>query len=131
MTTMLLVSMARDVDPDHKPIQSALVQQAQAILINSSEEPKSVEEAARMLSVSTVWLTKKFIEEVGDSPANWARNWKINEARRLLTMDMAPIGEIAVRLGFASSQYFATVFRRETGMTPTEYRNITPEYLGH
>jgi AraC-like DNA-binding protein len=41
---------------------------------------------------------------------------------RLVANTQASIIEITHDLCFSSSQYFATVFRRETGMTPGEYR---------
>ncbi|MBR4786822.1 MAG: AraC family transcriptional regulator, partial [Bacteroidales bacterium] len=34
-----------------------------------------------------------------------------------------PIGDIAFALGFDEQGSFARFFKRETGMTPTEYRN--------
>jgi AraC-like DNA-binding protein len=46
----------------------------------------------------------------------------VEEAHRRLADTNEDITNIAHNLGFSSSQYFATVFRRETGMTPGEYR---------
>ncbi len=55
-------------------------------------------------------------------PGEFILRCKVEHARRLLAEEASPITEIAFRLGFSSSQYFATVFKRYTNMTPREAR---------
>ncbi len=47
----------------------------------------------------------------------------IQEARRLLTYSTAPVTEIGYHLGFKDPAYFARFFRRNTGVTASEYRD--------
>jgi len=96
------------------------VAKAQRLMLE--EEVESVEEVAERLSVSSVWLTKRFRKEVGQPPAAWLRYRKLAEAKRMLRVGDRPVGDIAVGLGFASSQYFSTAFRHETGFSPSQYR---------
>ena len=49
------------------------------------------------------------------------------EAKRLLRKRQFSVAEIAERTGYSSNHYFAKTFRRETGMTPTEYRESGEE----
>lgn len=46
----------------------------------------------------------------------------MQEARRLLTFSTAPITEISYQLGFKDPAYFARFFRRNAGVTASEYR---------
>ena len=61
----------------------------------------------------TAWFSKEDLETYIQ---------RIEEAKRRLLLPGASATQIALELGFVSSQYFATVFRRVTGMTPTAYR---------
>ena len=46
---------------------------------------------------------------------------KIDAAKQMIRQNELNFTEIAIRLGFNTSQYFTTVFKRISGMTPTEY----------
>lgn len=50
-------------------------------------------------------------------------DYKIKKAINLLTHTDLPILEIALMLGFTNQRYFSTVFKQNTGKTPTQYRN--------
>jgi len=47
---------------------------------------------------------------------------KDKRAKQMLSTSRLAVNEIALRCGFAGSTRFCEVFKRVTGMTPTEYR---------
>ena len=61
-----------------------------------------------------------FKEVWGIPPAEYALRLRIGEARRRLVESGATVTQVAMDLGFSSSQYFATSFKRFTNMTPRE-----------
>lgn len=75
------------------------------------------------LSVSR--FKARFKTEVGQPPGKWMMEQKIRAAADMLCTPGISVTETAVRLGFSSSQYFATVFRRHTGKTPSGFRGET------
>jgi AraC-like DNA-binding protein len=79
-------------------------------------------ELARAAGLSPSRLHARFLAEVGQSPAEWVRDQRLQRAKQLLAAGDRPITDIALDLGFPSSQYFATVFRRNVGLTPRAYR---------
>lgn len=123
---VLIASLARSAGKVSAAQLSTLVVRAQQELFNVDNPAESVAEVADRLFVSEAWLTKKFREEVGMTPAAWSMSRKMARAKRLLRMTEDSVGEIAAQLDFASSQYFATAFRRITGRTPSEYRRLDP-----
>jgi AraC-like DNA-binding protein len=56
--------------------------------------------------------------EIGSSPLDYINRRRVFEARRLLEEKDLNIKEVAHHLGFSSSQYFSTVFKRITGVSP-------------
>ena len=52
----------------------------------------------------------------------WLNRRLVLQAKVLLRGGTEPIGDIAFALGFDEQGSFARFFKRETGMTPTEYR---------
>ena len=77
---------------------------------------------AQMAGLSLSWFKTRFKEQIGLSPRQFILRTKVNAAcRRLLASDES-ITKIGGELGFPTSQYFATVFRRMMGVPPKTYR---------
>jgi len=84
------------------------------------EEPLAVGDLAACMALSVSRFKARFKQEIGIPPAEYVLRRKISEAKRLLVQPGATVTDVAFRLSFSSSQYFATVFKRYTGKTPGE-----------
>lgn len=80
----------------------------------------SIEELADYCMLSTSRFKAKFKESTGIPPGEYIVRRKIDHASVMLAKNLT-VTQIAVKLGFSSSQYFATVFKKFTGLTPSEY----------
>ena len=103
-------------------VPSPAIVRAQTFAHEHLAEEPSVAALARAAGLSPSQFHARFAAEVGEAPAEWMRRMRLDRARRALAASDAPITSIGLDLGFPSSQYFATVFRRYTGMTPRAYR---------
>jgi AraC-like DNA-binding protein len=84
----------------------------------------SVELLAEKMNFSDSHFKGWFKKEFGVPPADYVLRLRIEEAKKLLqTGGENIVTDTAYRLNFSSSQYFATVFKKYTGITPSEYRN--------
>ncbi len=83
----------------------------------------NLESVAENVGLSPAGLRTRFQAETGYTLHEYIIHRRIEEARRRLSDTKDDITDIAHDLGFSSSQYFATVFRRSTGVTPGEYRD--------
>jgi AraC family transcriptional regulator len=77
---------------------------------------------AAMAGLSKFHFHRLFKHATGVSPAKYLTTARMNEARRRLRETNDSVIAIAIELGFASASHFSQVFRRETRMTPSEYR---------
>lgn len=83
-------------------------------------EALGIPELARRAGLSEARFKARFKQETGIPPGEFVLRTRIDEARRRLIAGRDPITRIAFDLGFSSSQYFATVFRRFTGKSPSD-----------
>ena len=83
--------------------------------------PLYVPELARAIHLSESRFKARFRQEVGLPPGEYILRAKITAACAELRAPGVRVTTLAHRLGFSSSQYFATVFRRFTGLTPSAY----------
>ena len=85
--------------------------------------PPSVPVMAARVGLTPAHFSMAFRREVGSSPVAYLLSLRCEEAaRRLLADNSTSITTIAHDLGFPSSQYFSQVFRRNIGMTPSQWR---------
>ena len=82
----------------------------------------SLDEIAGHVGVSRSYLTRQFRTEMGKSIVEYITEARIHDAKRFLRYSDLSLGEIATYLSYSSQAYFQTVFKKETGLTPTEYR---------
>jgi AraC-like DNA-binding protein/quercetin dioxygenase-like cupin family protein len=90
-------------------------------IAKNQEEWLSVARVAEKVNLSESYFKILFRDEVGLPPAEYMLRQKIEAAKTALNDSNCNITELAYRLGFSSSQYFATVFRRFTNQTPSEF----------
>ena len=67
-------------------------------------------------------LKQLFRQQTGITIGQYLRQLRLCEARHLLRNPDLLIGEVASRCGFDDSNYFSVVFTRETGITPSNWR---------
>ena len=82
----------------------------------------TVRQLAKLAGLSETRFKSRFKTETGIPPADYVMRKKIDRAQLLFQSNDLTVTEVAMRLGFSTSHYFATVFRRYTGQTPSQYR---------
>ena len=101
---------------------SPRIQRSLAHIAAQVGELPSVPQLARLVRLSPSRFKARFREEVGLPPREHVLRQKLTVAQAWLRRPGATVTGVAHGLGFSSSQYFATVFRRFTGLTPTQYQ---------
>ena len=86
------------------------------------QETITLDQLSELNHVSKFHLSHAFTEEYGISPINYLISKRISEAEHLLKTTDFPLSFISSNTGFFSSSYFAQMFRKQTGMSPTEFR---------
>lgn len=82
----------------------------------------TVEEMAALVGLGITTFSEKVKSYTGFSPLNYLINIRISEAIKLLKRPDVHVTDIALDVGFYSSQHFATTFKKLTGYTPSEFR---------
>ena len=74
---------------------------------------------------SPSYLSRLYKKMTGDNLTGAINNQRIVHARSLLEHTALPVGEVARQSGFYSTKYFLQLFKKKTGMTPSQYRKNT------
>ncbi len=82
----------------------------------------SVEDVLREVPFSRRQLERRFRVALGRSILDEILRCRMERARQLLVETELALPQIAVASGFASASYFNVVFRKQSGMTPGQYR---------
>lgn len=89
--------------------------------INTTISPEGL---AASLNMSYTWFRRMFKQYTGLAPAQYIAQLKIQKAKELLSVTTMPVKEIAIELGFDSIDYFSTTFKRQTKMSPLDFRKL-------
>ena len=88
------------------------------------KEPLSISILSERLGYTEYYFSHKFKEVTGESVNTYIRRKKIEEAKLLLSGTLMSISEISEELSFSSRSFFFSSFQKETGMSPTKYRQL-------
>lgn len=103
--------------------QALINQHLQDLLSGKTHKQKQTSEYAKELNIHPNYLNETVQKVLGKTAGKLVRERIMQEAAVLLLQTEFSISEIAYLLGFDSAAYFSRFFRRETGYTPSDYRN--------
>lgn len=101
---------------------SVLAREFKNLLVENSHTMKSPSDYASKLNVSLGYLNESIKKATGSSVSYWINQEIVNEAKRLLYHSDFDIKQIAHELGYTDYAYFSRVFRKASGLSPSEFR---------
>ena len=113
----LLSGSGKTIVPTHPAVQKA-----RDVLDEHYAQPWRLVDLGRLAGVSPNHLVQLFTRETGLSPHQYLIRQRLDRAKELLRHSDVPVTQLALDLGFSSSQHFAKTFKQLAGASAMEYR---------
>jgi AraC family transcriptional regulator len=96
--------------------------QAREFLHEHFDEPLTLAQVGEAVGVHPVYLARSFRHYRHCTVGEYVRRLRIEFACRELINTNLPLAEIALAAGFCAQSHFSSTFKRQTGLTPAQYR---------
>ncbi|PHI28177.1 D-xylose utilization transcriptional activator XylR [Budvicia aquatica] len=114
---------------DYRSLHDPAVIQAMHFIRYHACKGIKVEQVLDAVGISRSNLEKRFKDETGNTIHGLIHQEKLNRASEFLAASTLAINEISQMCGYPSLQYFYSVFKKEHGITPKEYREKYGEII--
>jgi AraC family transcriptional regulator len=120
----MLAAAGRGARAASGPRAPAWLARARELLRERFAERLSLAEIAAAVGVHPVYLSAEFRRRYGATVGDYVRALRVEFACRELASSDAPLVGVALAAGFANQAHFTRAFRRATGLTPRQYRDM-------
>jgi AraC family transcriptional regulator of arabinose operon len=103
------------------------ITRAVTLLNDGFKEPFHLPALARECGLSVSRFSHLFRRQLGKTPGQFIEEQRVSHATHLLRRTSLTIGEISAECGFADPFYFANRFRRNRGISPSQFREKAQE----
>lgn len=120
-----MLGLAFSIDSNKKLKNSMnleFVNRARAFMLENIESNIEIPEVADYLHISYSSFRHIFKQYTGIAPSQYYLNLKIQRAKDMLKSSTASIKEISYILHFDTPEYFTKLFKKKTGLTPSQFR---------
>ena len=110
-------------EEDHATLRLSQVRETiDAYIRDNYATELSMQDVARVMNYSDAYFCKLFKQCFKVNFSAYLNEFRIAKAKELLQNTRLNVREISLACGYSDANYFARVFKRITGVTPTEYR---------
>lgn len=95
---------------------------AQSYIDNNYQKPLQAAEIARNIGMSYGYFSRSFHDIIGQSFSDYCISLRIKRAKILLENTNQTVLCVALAVGYQDEKYFSRIFKKSTGMSPSEYR---------
>lgn len=120
---MNLVRFLKEASPRYAPA----VRAAMAYVRRNFAASINLESAAGDIGISPGRLSRLFVEETGKGFSHYLIAYRVAKAKEMLAKPGASIKEVSVACGYPDQNYFARLFKKVTGLTPSSFIPQLPE----
>ena len=116
-----MITSINEVNPDYGHYK--VIENAISYISENINNNLDLNELSSSVSLSPYYFSRLFKKETGLTPHTYIISARINAAKFYLRSSSYPIKEICFSCGFTSESNFCTSFKKNVGVTPSEYRN--------
>lgn len=106
-----------------------LIEKTREYIASHYHKDLSIEEAAEFTGLSISHFCLLFKQETGYTFLEYLTECRIDKAKYILKNSQVKVYQIAPLVGYQDPRYFTQVFKKMTGMTPSEYRESPNEEI--
>ena len=99
-----------------------VVETAKSYIEANFNKNLSLEDVSRQVNISSYYLSRIFKETTGENFIDYLTNLRIERAKDLISKTQYSMKEICNMCGYSDPNYFSKSFKKNVGVTPTEYR---------
>lgn len=114
-----------------QPSPAARLQAALAHVAKNYLRPIPESEVALLCNMAPSRFCREFKAAFDKTFVEYLAHYRMTQAKRLLANPSMPVADVAVAVGFNDPSYFTRVFRRQEGVSPSEYRATVVFESGH
>lgn len=100
-----------------------VIEKAKEYILAHFQDDLKASEVANEMHITPNYFSMIFKKEMGKSFNEYLNDLRIEKAKYLLADTSDRVFEIAKEVGYKEYKYFVQVFRKKTGMTPTDFRD--------
>lgn len=100
------------------------VQKAQSYIELHPELDLSLQQVAKIIHIHPNHLSEIFKKEIGITFSDYLTKHRLKRAEQLLSTTKMRVSEVATHVGYTDVKYFSQLFKKDTGITPREYREL-------
>lgn len=108
----------------HEKSSRKMIDLAKAYIYRNYNRDITLESVAEHVHLSPTYFSRLFKQEMGDNFSDFVINYRIVQARELLKEGVYKANEVSRIVGFRDEKYFYKVFKKLTGFTPGEYKEM-------
>ena len=112
----------------HVPHADAMVRKCENWLGEHFREAEPVARVVDHAGAPERTLKRRFKAATGTTLMDYVQNLRIEEAKRFLETGTTPFDDIAAEVGYENPGFFRRLFKRRTGLTPSDYRRMFQSY---
>jgi transcriptional regulator GlxA family with amidase domain len=106
------------------PHADSVVRKCEEWLKQHYKQANALQQLIEQAGIPERTLKRRFKTATGSSLIEYTQNLRIEEAKRLLEAGLMPIDDISIESGYEDASFFRSLFKRLTGLTPSQYRRL-------
>ena len=106
------------------PHADSVVRTCEQWLDEHFRESDAIRQAVELANIPERTLKRRFKTATGTTLIEYLQNLRIEAAKQLLESGQLPVDEISVEVSYEDPSFFRRLFKRSTGLTPSQYRRM-------
>ncbi len=117
-----LTTACRNIGSKRQERSTDIIKNARDYIGDNYSKDITLDDVSRVVNISPYYFSKLFKEATGENFIEYLTNLRIEKAKELLGKAELSMKEICAMCGYSDPNYFSRTFKKNVGLTPTEYR---------
>ena len=112
----------RNIEGKKQESSIGIIEKAKSYMKENYQRDLSLDEVSKIVNISPYYFSKLFKEEEKINFIDYLTEIRMENAKRMLQTENKSMKEICIAVGYGDPNYFSRTFKKNVGVTPTEYR---------